>query len=98
MPEPYAALVDGEIRVTKFAAQPIEFVGVAGGAGEASEKFLQKLRCGFASEGESEDTVRGLSTGEEFETAGDKAVSFAAAGIRHDEEDAGDVFHGRPSK
>jgi hypothetical protein len=92
------ALVGCEIRFPELGAQPVELGGMAGGTGEASEKFLQKLGCGFAGEGESKDAIRSFAAGEQFETAGDEAVGFAAAGVGYNEEDAGDVFHGRPSK
>ena len=98
LPEPGAALVGCKIRVPELGAQPVELGGVAGGAGETSEKFLQKFRGGFAGEGESKDAIRGFAAGEQFQTAGDEAVGFAAAGIGHDEEDAGEIFHERPSK
>ena len=96
--EPLSALVGSEIGITDFLAEFGKFGGVAGRISQPPEKFLQKFGGSFAGEGESKDAVRRFTAGDEFETARDEAVGFTAAGIGHDEEDAGEIFHGRPPR
>ena len=96
--QPLRALVRGELRIAEFPAEAGQRGGIACRFGEAPKKFLQEFGCGLAGEGEGEDPIGSFAAGQQFEATRHQAVSFAAAGIGHDKQDAGQIFHDRPSK